>query len=32
MSRATSMVWAAALALGSGAGIGLGILLEHALK
>jgi hypothetical protein len=32
MSRATSMVWAAAVALGSGAGIGLGILLEHALK
>jgi hypothetical protein len=32
MTRATSIVWAAALALGSGAGIGLGILLEHALK
>ena len=32
MTRAMSMVWAAAVALGSGAGIGLGILLEHALK
>ena len=32
MTRAVSLMWAAALAVGSGAGIGLGILLEHALR
>lgn len=32
MTRAVSLMWAAAVTLGSGAGIGLGILLEHALK